>query len=71
MQIFAKSLTGKTISTLEVKPSDTIENEKAKIQDKEATVGAWHRHLHATKEAAARFHTSPLDGIVSNISYDL
>ena len=34
MQIFVKTLTGKTI-TLEVGPSDTIENVKAKIQDKE------------------------------------
>ena len=33
-QIFVKTLTGKTI-TLEVDPSDTIENVKAKIQDKE------------------------------------
>ncbi|XP_053444948.1 ubiquitin-60S ribosomal protein L40-like isoform X2 [Nycticebus coucang] len=33
MQIFVKTLTGKTI-TLEVEPSDTIENVKAKIQDK-------------------------------------
>ena len=32
MQIFMKTLTGKTI-TLEVKPSDTIDNVKAKIQD--------------------------------------
>ena len=34
MQIFVKTLTGKTI-TLEVEPDDTIENVKAKIQDKE------------------------------------
>ena len=34
MQIFVKTLTGKTIS-LEVDTSDTIENVKAKIQDKE------------------------------------
>ncbi|KAL1791134.1 zona pellucida-binding protein 1 [Sigmodon hispidus] len=34
MQIFVKTLTGKTI-TLEVEPTDTIENVKAKIQDKE------------------------------------
>ena len=31
MQIFVKTLSGKTI-TLEVEPSDTIENVKAKIQ---------------------------------------
>ena len=34
MQIFVKTLTGKTI-TLEVEPSDSIENVKAKIQDME------------------------------------
>ncbi len=34
MQIFIKTLTGKTI-TLDVEPNDTIENVKAKIQDKE------------------------------------
>nr|XP_021521866.1 ubiquitin-60S ribosomal protein L40-like [Aotus nancymaae] len=34
MQIFVKTLTGKTI-TLEVESSDTIENVKAKIQEKE------------------------------------
>ena len=34
MQIFVKTLTGKTI-TLDVEPSDTIENVKQKIQDKE------------------------------------
>lgn len=34
MIIFCKTLTGKTI-TLEVEPTDTIENVKQKIQDKE------------------------------------
>ena len=36
MQIFVKTLTGKTI-TLEFEPSDSIENVKAKVQDKEGT----------------------------------
>ena len=34
MQIFVKTLTGKTIA-LEVEANDTVENVKAKIQDKE------------------------------------
>jgi ubiquitin len=33
MQIFLKNLTGKTV-TLDVEPSDTIDNVKQKIQDK-------------------------------------
>lgn len=34
MQIFVKTLTGKTI-TLEVDPNDSIDSVKQKIQDKE------------------------------------
>ena len=33
MQVFVKTLTGETI-TLDVEPSDSIENLKAKVQDK-------------------------------------
>jgi ubiquitin len=34
MQLFVRTLTGKTI-TIEVEPSDTIESVKQKIMDKE------------------------------------